>query len=77
MTDDYGFFGYIVRNALMIRTLHSRFMGRHANTVGYDLGEYLVVLDLGQLEFVESEVVLAVQSYSFVQHGILPPYKYI
>ena len=68
VTDNNRFLGNIVGNTFVIRALHCRFMRRHTNTVGYDFCKNFVVFDLGKFEFIESEVVLAVKSYSFVQH---------
>ena len=58
----------VARNAFVDVGLVGGFVRRHADAVAYDFGEYFVIFDLRQFEFLQSEVVFAVQSYSFCFH---------
>ena len=48
--------GYVVGNALVSGALKDGLAGRHADTVGTDLGEDLILLDSGEFKLLETNV---------------------
>ena len=71
VSDDNGILGDVARNPLVDIGLVRGFVRRHADAVANHLGQYLVVLYFRQLELLQPEVVLTVESYSFRFHVFL------
>jgi hypothetical protein len=62
----------ILWHALVVGSQRRRLVGGHAYGVGNHADEYFVVPDIGQFEFLETEVMLAVKPYRFYFHSGLP-----
>ena len=56
-----GLLGDVLGHALVLGALDRRLVRRHADAVGNDVGQDLVVPDRGQVEGLQSQVVLAVE----------------
>ena len=62
VSDDGRMLGYVLGNALVVRSLVRRLVGRHANAVADHLGEDLPFRNLREFEFLQPQVVFSVQS---------------
>ena len=71
MTDNSWIDINIVWNALMISTLDSCFMRRHADAIGNYTGKDLIILQCGQFKFFEPQILFTVYSNSLCLHSIL------
>ena len=69
MAHDGRMLSDILVDALMLDTQDSTLIGGHADTVGYHLDQNFVVLDLGQLKLLQTEVVSGVQTDCFCFHS--------
>ncbi len=62
MPDDNRVRGNIRGDPFVVAPLHGRFVGRHAYTVRYDMGNYLVVPGRRELELFKPQVLLTIHS---------------
>ena len=73
MADDHGVFCHIIGNTLVVGTLNGSLVGGHADAVGNDMSQDLIVLDLGKLELFQSQVVHAIDTNCFRLHKECTP----
>ena len=66
---DRRMLGNVLMDALVLYAEDGALIGGHADAVGHDLDQDLVVLDLGQLKFLQTKVVCGVQADCFCFHN--------
>ena len=72
MADDSRILRDIVGDPFMLCTLHGRFVGGHADAVGDDFDNNLVVLHGGELKLLQPQVHFAVNAHGFCFHNRTP-----
>ena len=68
----YGVFMYVVGHALVVGALDGRLIAGHAYGIGYDVRQYLVLLNSRKLKFLQPQIVFSVKSNRFGFH-FFPP----
>ena len=76
VADDGRMLGDVVGHALVCGALDGGLVAGHADGVGDDLHQNLVVLDCGHLKGIQAKVVCGVHAHCFVQHIRIPPSLY-
>ena len=69
-----GILGAVVGNALVVRALHGSLIGAHADTVGHDFDLHVIGANLRQVDLLQTQIHLAMDSNSFRFHGISHPF---
>ena len=71
MADDNRILSHIVGNALVVGALDSSLVRGHADAVGNNMGQDLIVLNLGKLKLLQSQVVDTVDTNCFSLHNCI------
>ena len=69
MAHDGRVVGDVLVDTLVLGAEDRALVGRHADAVGHDLDQDLIVFDLGQFEFVQTKVVGCMQTDGFCFHN--------
>ena len=72
MADDDGACVHVLGTALVGLALNQQLVGGHADAVAHDPDQNFVVADLRQIEFLQADVVSAVETHALRPHGITP-----
>ena len=62
MADDRRMLRDVLRNALMLRALNRSLIAGHTYRIGNNLHENLIIMDLGKLERIQTQIIFSVHS---------------
>ena len=60
VTEDDGTLRNVLGDALVLAALDQCFVGRHTQTVGDDKGEYFIILEFREVEFLHAQIVFSI-----------------
>ena len=69
VTHDHGVFMHVLGHALMLFAQHGALVGGHADAVGNHFRQNFIVRNFGQLKFLGTQILGAVQAQSLGFHG--------
>ena len=69
VTHDHGVFMHVLGHALMLFAQHGALVGGHADAVGYDLDQNLIIADFRQLKGIQTQIIRSMQTYSPCFHN--------
>ena len=73
MADDGGMLSDVLGNALVVGALDGSLVAGHADGVGDDLYENLVILDGGHFKGIQTEIVCSMHANGLIQHKCFLP----